>query len=148
MADPVRKQIRDAAAALLSGVTTAKTRVYATRRKPIHGETQLPALFVTLGDEEAEAITTGLPRALLHEAELVIECKDHGSDGLDDRLEVMAAAVTAALYDVNLGGLIKEITFDRLDRDFPSEGEKIIGVFTLTFVVKYLTAENDMTAAL
>ncbi len=145
MADPVRVQIRNRIAELLTDATAAKSRVYATRLKPLDEDTHLPAIRIIMGDAEIERFTHGTPGTLQHSCDIRVQCLAGGEKDLADRLEVMAAAAAAALYRQNFAGLVHDLTLTGQEIAFPEAGGQPIGVLTLSFECVYLTPENDLT---
>lgn len=104
MADHAHKQIRDAVATALTGLTTSAARVYANRLYPL-GDANLPGLRIYIDDEDAEAQTIHNPMLLERTARLVVECVARANTALDDTVDLMAKEVEIALATaMSVGG--------------------------------------------
>lgn len=139
----VRRQIREAAAALLDGLTTTGSNVFQSRSRQLQ-ESQLPGLRVYTRNEVSERVTTGSAPELLRKVELMVECIGRKIDDLDDNLDLIASEVEVALGASLLSGLIME--FPELvstDSEIQDEGNQPIGVVTLRFTVQYMTTGDD-----
>jgi hypothetical protein len=148
MANHLRQQIREAAAALLTGLTTTGPRVYQSRVYPL-AEGQLPALRVWTRDESIEqAAFGGAARAQVRTLTLVVEaCAKAGTD-LDDTLDTMAKEVEVALAGATFTALAKDCQLADTEIELVGEGEQPLGVARLAFRVLYMTAANAPDAAL
>lgn len=96
MADHLHKQIRDAAAAALTGLVTTAARVYANRLHPME-ETSLPGLRISTDSDDVSPLTVNLPHVQQHRLTLVIECCARAITGLDDACDQMQKEVEIAL---------------------------------------------------
>jgi hypothetical protein len=128
-----RQQIREACAALVTGLTTTGSRVHQSRMRP-QGSAGLPCLLVTTNDEEIQPGTIGnlYERTLT----LVIRGFAMGSATLDDTLDQIAVEVETAM-----AGYTRAV-FDKLEVDFEDEIEKPVGSIALTYRVTYFTASG------
>lgn len=94
MADHVRKQLRDAVATRLTGLTTTGSRVYESRSVPV-GDANLPGLLIYATQEQAADAT------LIQDIERRIEIRVEGiakvAANLDDTLDLIAKEVEIAL---------------------------------------------------
>lgn len=139
----VRRQIREAAAALLDGLTTTGSNVFQSRSRQLQ-ESQVPGLRVYTRNEVSERAPMGSAPELLRKVELMVECIGRKIDDLDDNLDLIASEVEVALGASLLSGLIME--FPELvstDSEIQDEGNQPIGVVTLRFTVQYMTTGND-----
>lgn len=97
MAHHVHRQIREAAAAALTGLASTGANVYANRLYPLPAAA-LPALRVSLDDEQAEPVSVHAPVTLQRTATLVVECcAQADDDSLDDTCDQMAKEVETTL---------------------------------------------------
>ena len=129
-----RQQIREACAALVTGLTTTGSRVFQSRMRP-QISANLPCLLVTTNDEEITPGTIGT----IYERSLLLSVRGFamGSATLDDTLDQIATEVETAMfgyYRANLTAI--EIGFD-------DEMEKPVGSIDLRYRVTYHTAAGD-----
>ena len=96
MAYHVHRQIREAAATKLTGLTTTGSNVFTNRLYSL-ATANLPALRITLDNETAEAITIHQPFALARSLILSVECCAQGGDTVDDTCDQMSKEVEIAL---------------------------------------------------
>ena len=129
----IRKQIRAAVAALLSGETDAGTRVYTSQAYNI---ATLPAITVETPSEESDLETT---TSLIREVEIVIEgfLDSTVNDSLDDMAE---AIETAMATDQKLGGLCLVSWLAATNMEKTEEADKPHGKITLTYKAQYRSA--------
>ena len=141
MADHVRKQIRDAAAAALTGLATTGARVYESKTHELQ-DANLPGLRIYTNSETLEILE------LLHSAnrtihrvlDLLVECCSKKASGMDDELDAMIKEVEVALAaNQGIGGA-KWVQLQRIEIDMEGEAEKEVGVARMTFAVHYTTA--------
>ncbi|HEX6828793.1 MAG TPA: hypothetical protein VF104_07425 [Burkholderiales bacterium] len=143
MAHHLRRQIREAAAALLTGLATTGGHVYASRVHPL-SDGELPALRIYATEEtsEPEGINPpDLPKYFERRLTLVIEaCAKAGAD-LDDTLDLIAQEVEVALGAApTLSGAAHDSWLSGTEIEFSGEGELPLGVARLSFTVLYITA--------
>lgn len=142
MANHVRQQIREAAAALLTGLASTGPRVFQSRVYPLH-ESDLPALRIYATEESAEAATIHNPKLLSRALTLVVECCARAETDLDDTLDTMAKEVETALGNApTLSGTARDCTLTGTEIDMQGEGDAPLGVARLSFAVLYNTAAN------
>lgn len=96
MANHIHRQIREAAATALTGLTTTGSRVYVNRLYPIPS-TGLPGLRISLDAETVEALSIHQPLMLAREAVLSVECCAAAGDTVDDTCDQMSKEVEIAL---------------------------------------------------
>ncbi len=147
----VRKQIRDAAATTLTGLTTTADRVHVNRMRAIAAEA-CPALVVYLGGEpEIKPRDYGRTIALDRQFELLVKLKAAG-DTADDVLDQMAAEVEAAFMAsesaFTLGGLVKRGVFlaEISEPEIEDETTPRVASMVMTYRGQYRTLANDPTA--
>lgn len=147
MANHLRRQIREAAATLVTGLGTTGARVYQMRIYPLQAA-ELPGLLVFTNDETAERVTFPAPSIFERRLELVIEGYARATSNLDDTLDGIAKEVEIAIAgDQGFGGKAKSTTLrstqvEMVDADQP------IGMVRLIFDVIYMAREDSPDVAL
>lgn len=147
----VRKQIRDRAKTVLTGLTTAGTNVFDSRIHPfLHDGAELPGLCLYTSTEEIEnsdedTISHVQTRSLL----LVIEGYVAATSAIDDTLDTISAEVETALFaDQFLNGLAHGIDLVGSDKELTDGAEQLVGIITMIYRVYYLTYEGAPETAL
>jgi hypothetical protein len=132
-----RQQIREACAALITGLTTTGTRVFQSRMRP---QDALPCLLITTNEESIERITLGG----IEERRLSVAIRGFAkaSAELDDTLDTIAAEVETAMEDY------ADARLERIEVDFFDELEKPVGAITLTYTVTYRLQAGAPTATI
>lgn len=143
----VRRQIRDAVAARLTGLATTGARVAASRVHPVAAGAG-PTLAVYTVEEEAERTAFGrdplLDRALSLAVEIYVQAED-----FDDVIDQVAAEVEAAL-----GGWepaapkLREVALAATEISAHGEGDIKAGIARLTFDIRYVTRASEPSIAL
>lgn len=128
-----RQTIREAAATLLTGLTTTGSRVFQSRMAP---QESLPCLLITTNDEEIVPGTIG--NLVERHLDLVIAAVAKATSNVDDTLDTIAAEVETAMASFTYRN---ELT--RLEFDFDESLEKPAGRLSLTYRVIYLTAAGS-----
>ncbi len=125
-----RQTIREAAATLLTNLTTTGTRVFQSRMVP---QESLPCLLITTNDEE---ITPGTISGMAERnLDLAVTGCAKAASNVDDTLDTIAAEVETAM-----AGFTYRNELTRLEVDFDEAVEKPAGRIVLTFRITYLTA--------
>ena len=125
-----RQTIREAAATLLTGLTTTGSRVFQSRMVP---QESLPCLLITTNDEE---ITPGTISGMAERhLDLAVTGYAKQSSTVDDTLDTIAAEVETAMSTFTYRNELKSIAVD-----FDEHLEKPVGMIRLSFLVTYLTA--------
>ena len=136
-----RKNIRDAAAQLLAGLSQTGARVYPSRYYPVD-EASLPAICIYTISEESDADSMG-PRNLVRRLQLAVEIVARAVDTLDDTLDEIAAEVEAAIgANPTLNGSAKDCILGgtRIGLSSPSDpAAKPTGSAVLSYLVTYRT---------
>lgn len=142
MAAHVRQQIREAAAALLTGLATTGAHVFQSRVYPLQ-DADLPALRIYATEEVSDPVGIHAPKLLERRLTLVIEaCAKAGAD-LDDTLDTIAREVEAALGAApTLSGTAHDAWLSGTGIEFSGEGELPMGVARLSYTVLYFTAST------
>lgn len=147
MAAAVRKQIRDAVAAALAGLTTTGTRVFENRTHELQ-DADVPGLRLYTNEESIATGSMGVGRRRQHTLDLVVEACSKQASGMDDELDAMIKEVLERI-DANQGaGGAKYIEPRRIEIDMEGEAEKEVGVARMTFEVLYYTAQGAADVAL
>lgn len=144
MVDHVRKSIRDAAVTDLTGLATTGANVFTSRLSSLD-EGEMPGWYVMLRDESGDDDAVG---TYSRTGDLVLEGWAAGGDGLEDKLDTMAAEAEAALYaaDSELRGKLMNFGPPRTQLDLPTdEAARRIGKVRILIPVTYRTAITDPT---
>ncbi|MBT7914060.1 hypothetical protein HN588_09145 [Candidatus Bathyarchaeota archaeon] len=143
----VRKQIRDAVATRVTGLTTTGTNVFQSRTYSLSND-KLPALTIYTKEESSDIVN--MSRDLRRTLSIVIEGYAKASSSLDDTLDTIAAEVEAAMgSDRDLNGVGKIISVSGTEIDFASgDSEKPVGVVRLGYDIIYVTSGSDPETAL
>lgn len=145
MVDHARKLVRVAAVTDLTGLTTTGANVFTSRVSPLT-ESEMPGMFVMLRDESADWDAIG---TIARTGQLVVEAWAVGGDGLEDKLDTIAAEVEAKIYarDGELAELLMNIGAPRTQIDLPAgdDSSRRHGIIRILFPVTYRTAETDPT---
>ena len=146
MVDHARKAVRDAAVTDLTGLATTGGNVFTSRVSALEAD-EMPGWYVMLRDETAsEDAAIG---RFARNGDLVIEGWAAGGDGLEDKLDTMAAEAEAAIYAED--GALMTVLIDfgppRTQVDMPGaeDGATRIGKIRILFPVTYRTAITDPT---
>jgi len=134
-----RKQIRDALASRLSGLSTTGARVFSHRYHEFNDD-ELPGLRVYAESDEVLGQMMGGRQH--RRVQFVVEACAKVLTTLEDTLDQIALEVEAAIGAENtLGGLVKGGTNYEGIGDFnvQHEGEKPVGVWPLRFTADYDT---------
>jgi hypothetical protein len=136
----VRQQIRDAAIADLTGLTTTGVQVFSARIAPLTAG-ELPGLNVLVRDESADWDAMG---KIARTGRLIVEGWAQGGDGLLDKLDTIAAEVETAIYDEtkSMNLLLQNIgpPTTQIELPEPEEGAaRRTGVVRIMFPLTYRT---------
>ncbi len=147
MADHLRKQIRMAAAAALTGLGTTGAHVYPSRTEDLE-DANLPALRVYTRNEEVVGKTAGNNPIYDRLLELLVEGVVKADAALDDTMDQIAKEVEQALAaNQGIGGA-KFVFLSHTEIDMESEGERDRGLIMMTFNVNYHAAAGSPDVAL
>lgn len=143
----IRRQIREAAATLVTGLATSGTNVFQSRIRNL-AAADLPALrvYTTPEDIEDSPRQTGESDAYLQHRniEIRVEAVARVAANLDDTLDQMCKEVEVAIAaDSTLGGLAKlHCALRRTEIDLDGNTDVPAGKATMTFEVSALTMSN------
>lgn len=141
MADPLRKQIRDAVKTAVKTVTAFGDRVYIGRNDALPTD-QMPAAAVFLRDEKMEKASFGSGGAVQYRVELEVAveayAKQSGADLPEEQLDAFRESIIAAVMaDPTLGSIVLEISPTGSVRMESSDGAVNLGNLTTTFTALY-----------
>lgn len=142
----VRKQIRDALATALTGLTTTGSNVFKGRFYPLQ-EAKLPALLVYTSSESAEVQVMGSPANSDRILAVVVEGYARSKTTVEDSLDQIALEVEEALAGETLGGLIRDIEYNGFELDANADPDQTVAVIRMTFSIEYTVVENDVENA-
>jgi hypothetical protein len=106
VANHAHRQIREAAETQLAGLATTGSRVYANRHYAIPASS-LPALRISLDDEQVDAATIHANATYDRQITMAIECCAQDGDTVDDTCDQMSKEVETALAPgLTIGGRV------------------------------------------
>lgn len=134
-----RKQIREAVAALIAtnGVVVEQSRQYPML------EEQMPRylVFTTTEDvDNSQTTANGIMRVLQVMVEAIVMADE---TTIDDDLDAHALYIERSLNWSKIGGLALRTLLERSELQIRTEGDRSLGVLTLTFSVMYRTLPSD-----
>jgi hypothetical protein len=143
MADHIDKQIRDAAATLLTGLATTGSNVFKSRVYPLQ-DAELPALRVYVDESEITAYSMGgSARPVERNTNLKIEFCGKAIASYDDAADASKKEVETALANsITLGGICKFIQLRRIETQRDDGAEQIVVVTRMIFECISRTAAN------
>lgn len=148
MVNHVRNQVREAAAALLTGLATTGPHVFQSRVYPLQDE-ELPCLLISTEGELVGYMTMGFPRRQNRTITLSVKALSKTVLDLDDVLDAICKEVEVALLTpTSLPGLAKDIQLKSTAIGLHGEGERPIGVAVMSFEVTVHTRENAPDVAI
>lgn len=141
MPNHVRRQIRDAAVAALTGLATTGARVYPSRVYPMQ-DANLPGLRVYMQEDAPSGEETlGVDRLAEFTAMLVVEICVKATTDLEDLLDQIALEVQIALYaPAAMGVAAKRMGPPTWSSELGGQAEKPVAVGTMTIEVGYVIA--------
>lgn len=139
MADHVRKQLRDATAVRLTGLTTTGSRVYESRSVPV-GDANLPGLLIYTTQEQAQDAT--MAADVERRIEVRVEGVAKAATNLDDTLDLIAKEVEIALSTaLTIGAASTQLVYQGAVITMQDGLDQLVGVVALTFeAVLFTTA--------
>jgi hypothetical protein len=144
----VRQQIRDAAAVLLTGLTSG-AHVFAARDTfayPLQ-DAELPAVIVDTADERAEVYGFGgSARPLVCECDLRVRVVAKSVTGYADTVDTICAEVQTALVNAGkISGCNLARYTGTAGPDVDASTDRPVALATMSFVMQYVVAANDPT---
>lgn len=142
----VRQQIREAIAAEVTGLTTTGSNVHQSRIWNFEAG-DLPCLSVFTNSETSETVSLGETMSRI--MQVAVEGYVRQAADTDDTLDTVASEVEVAMAsDQTFGGLARASELSGTEIAYSTEGERVVGVVTLTYQVQYYTASNAPDTAL
>lgn len=146
MANHVRRQLREAVAAAVTGLASTAGRVSESRVYPL---TDLPALRVSVNDEAAQALSVSAPLSYQREVEVLVEAVARAAADVDDALDQMQLEVETALAGgVSLGGKHVDLIYAGASIEMSADAEQPTGQVSLRFTAQLFTAAAAPDVAL
>src|SRR3990167_6145831 len=138
----LRRQIRDATQALLTGLTTTAARIYVSRAEehPMQAD-ELPGLRLSTPNETIETLTMGVGRIrerIMHvQVELVVKSTGTPAATVDAMRKEIEIAIDA---DPTLGGLVGWIELRSMSVEQDAQADAPVAMGTALFEALYHTA--------
>lgn len=143
----VRRQIREAVAAAVTGLATTGSRVFQSRVYPLR-DADLPCLMVSTDDERIESGNAVMGGELDRELVVTVRGVAKANADLDDTLDGIAEQVEPVLNGATLGGKAKNCQLTGIKVEMDESLEKPVGVISLEYRVTYFTAPASPGTAL
>lgn len=142
----VRKQVRDALVATVTGLATTASRVF--NSYPYDAQ-ETDSLYVYATDEEISVDNMGRPITQSRKLALRVEGFTKGEpEAVADKLDQIAVEVEHAIYaNPTLNGLVQDIDLNDTEINFSGDGDAPAGGIRLTYVATYRTKENAVETA-
>lgn len=140
MANHLRRQIREAVATLLTGLTSTGSRVFQSRVQALK-DNQLPALLINTNAEEIEFATIHDAPLLQRTLTIEVVVKAKATNDLDDVIDQIMKEVEAKVYEnkasYTLNGLVSGLNLEAIDVEMNGEGEAKVGSSVMRFNAVY-----------
>lgn len=144
----VRKQIRDAIVAELTGLSTTGSNVYGGRSQTV-AKAKLPALFIFATEETSAIDAMGRPRPYIREVMVHIEMAVAASANVEDNIDQICLEIELAMgADNTFGSLAKRSELRATSIEFDESGDQPLAGARLEYAVQYRTREDDPETAL
>lgn len=142
MANHLRRQIREAIGATLTGLATTGTRVFQSRLYPL-APAELPGLLIYTRSERSQPITIHPQRQISRTLFVDVAGVAKADADLDDLLDQIAKEVETALAwpVAGLLALAKDVSLTETQIAI-EEAEKPTGRVRLTYQVEYCNVES------
>lgn len=148
MSNHLRKQIRDAVATQLTGMSLTGSNVFKNRTQPVT-DTNLPCLIIATEADEAESASLSYPRLTIRRLTLSIRALAKATSAVDDALDAICLNVEKALAgNMTLGGLAKDLQISATNIALNSESETNYGEATMLWQATYYIQETAPETAL
>lgn len=135
----VRRQLREAAAAAVTGLSTTAGRVFQSRVYPLR-DADLPCLLVSTDDERIDAGNAAMGGELERELTLTVRGVAKATADLDDTLDAIAEQVEPMLNGATLGGKAKKCLLTAINVEMDDVLEKPVGSISLEYRITYFTS--------
>ena len=144
----VRQQIREYFETQLTGLTTTRANVYASRVYPLSGA-KLPALLIYTQSESVSEVSFSQRKVQERMLEVVVEGYVRAVSNFDDTIDLIAKEVEVAILDsTDLGGLAINTELSSVDSDYSGEAEQPVATIRMTFDVQYRTKTGQPETAI
>ncbi len=133
-----RANIRSALKTMLTGQTDAGSNVYTNRESRLW-QSELPAIIISTPEEPVtpESLSS---RRYIRDLVISLEVKIEASESVDDTLDALVADIEDLIdADPSIDGTVLSCVQKSTEVRVDSEGEKDIGVATITFECKYIS---------
>ena len=142
MAHP-RQDIRDAIVTACTGLPDVGDNIYNSRVYRI-SPSRLPSIVVWTRTERSEPDTMKNTDLLKRELDVIVDVFVKPGDNTEDDLDDIAVEVEKAIgADRTLGGFALDTYLERSHIEFEGEGEKVLGVLSMTWRTMYYTYIDD-----
>lgn len=139
MADHIRKQLRAAVKAAVTGLTTTGARVFDARVYPLQAA-ELPALVIYVSDR-VDPLTVDVPDLQRRDMDVRIEGYASAATNVHDTLDLIGKEVEIALSAaLTVAGASVTLTYTGSDVDGSAEGDAPKGVIVMRFITDLYTA--------
>jgi hypothetical protein len=143
----VRKQLREAIAALVTGLTTTGSRVFQSRVYPLQ-ESELPCLKVMTDSENVEYLTIHKPRMQKKTISVTIQAIAKAVADLDDTLDEICRQVEVVLAtNQTVSGLANALRLNGTNISLDGGGDQPVGVASMSFEVEIYCLETTPDTA-
>lgn len=142
MANHFRRQLREATATAVTGLTTTGTRVYQSRLYPLQ-TTDLPCLVVTTDGDKRDYLTGHYPEQV--EAEVIVRIDGYAmaTTNLDDTLDLISKEVEIAICTaINSGSLADFVELAGTVIDESVVGNQPVGKVSMAYRMKVIILAN------
>lgn len=145
----VRKQVRDAVVARVTGLPTSGSRVFNGRVWAFEQASELPALRVDVTDDSGTMDRTIHGSAWIRRSVSVeIEAKAKGTGNLVDLLDTMGEEVEAALgASLVVSGIAVDLDYLGMSLSLSADGDQPVGSLTMRFSALCWHPAGDQTLA-
>lgn len=149
MANHVRRQIREAVGAVLTGLTTTGSRVFQSRAYPLEAA-DLPGLLISTKSESLQYLDIVSPATQQRTLTLRVDAIVAATADLDDALDGICQEVEVALASpgATLASLARSIILSAVEMEIDASGSQPVGRASLEYVVEYFTHETAPDVAL
>ncbi|MCU0806309.1 MAG: hypothetical protein MUF79_14660 [Burkholderiales bacterium] len=142
MADHVRRQLREAVATAVTGLTTTGSSVFQSRIWPVQSS-ELPALLVYTTTETVTTETIENPEGQRREIEVRVDGIAKAAANLDDTLDQIAKEVETALAAaITVAGKSVRVYYTGCEIEFDAETEAEAGAVQMRFTAELFTAAD------
>lgn len=143
-----RSQIRNAVTTLLKNNSSVGNNVFESRVYPL-SKPKLPAVLVYTKNESVGDKSISYPRTQNRELSLTIEVYVKSSNNIDEEADNLALEIEQILSNnINLSGLVKDLSLSSTEIQYSDEGEKPIGILVMNYNILYCVKENNPQTAI